>query len=558
MRRRPEHLRPILVEVGFFLLGGAMYHAQPLAGRWLSMLVSIVVSFTYVGLFVWWSASLRQRLLPSRLRTLARFSSMVMCAWMVVREFKYRLAVLDPLLTRQLWYAYYPLRMLLPLLLLLAALSLVSGDDKRSQRHEGILRTLQIAAAVIVSAGMLTNDLHFLAFRSTSDAPLVDSGGYSYGPMYYAAIAFEVGSILACVYLLLHFRGRIRRGRSWALALAPMAMTYAYLLLDLLVLRPLGIRGFWGFPEAMCFGMLLTWEALIYLGLIPHNERYAELFGATMLPLCVTDAGLDAVYESKVPVRASKADLRSSLAGPVALTRDVRLEGHPIRAGYVFWESDLTAINRINDELAEVAEDLSEQNDLLAAENELHERQERIAARAAVYEQAVGELAPQLEGLRGRLAQLDAASPGLAGELAWANVEGAYVKRAVNLRLLAVERSDVDVRDLVACIDETLRALRQLDVMCTVAASGGDTMRARDAAALYGMFQRVVELAGRGLGGMLVHLDAAAPALDLELELLPGTAAVDFAALLDGEGLAAFEEDGTVYVRLSCPSEVLR
>ena len=560
MRRRPEHLRPILVEVAAFLAGGLLRLVQITIDNLnipYSPAVAVTACFVYVGTFAWWRTSLRQRLLPSRLRSLAETSAVAMAAMIVVRELKYRHAGLSPSLTLFCWYLYYPLRLMFPLLLLLAGLSLIARRRGR-ERGSKALQAALVMVALVISVGVLTNDVHHLAFAPNNGLPLSDTGGYSYGPVYFAATLFEVACTLACVLILLRNRTGQLRGRPWAIALAPMSTAYALLLVRVLLLDPAGIRSVWEFPEITCFGMLLTWEALIYLGVFPHNERYAELFEATTLPLRLADSSLATVYETSIPIQASADELRAALAAPVALTRDTRLEGHALQAGYTFWESDLSAINRMNDELAEVTEDLSEQNDLLAAENDLRERQERIAARTAVYEHAVGELVPQLTSLREHVAQLDAEAPDLAEELAWANVEGAYVKRAVNLRLVAAERPSLDVRDLVSCVDETLRALRQLGVACSVTARGGSSVGSGDAIALYGAFQQVIELAGRQIGGLLVHVDVDAPALDLELEPSAACTAEELVALLADAGIAAFEEDDTVFAHLVPAPEVSR
>lgn len=234
-------------------------------------------------------------------------------------------------------------------------------------------------------------------------------------------------------------------------------------------------------------------EICIRNRLIPSNENYAGFFSLLDLPMLITDRALTPVYASSLPVEATQEQLRGSLAAPVSLSEDERLSGMELRAGGVFWVEDESALHRERHRLAEAAELLSEENDLIAVENTLKEKQAQLEAQNRVYDRIAAALLPKQRRVE---ALLKAAAPGTEGfqsALASCCVLNAYSKRKSNLLLLSEETLPKRNRELFLALQESASYLKYCGVE---AAAVGEEYSALPLSAvheLYDAFETVLE-----------------------------------------------------------------
>lgn len=465
--------RGLALGVAAFVLAAALRLVAPAQASVLpDAALSLASVYAYVGIIVAWMASAHRRLLPSRLRSFALASTGCMLAWMLVRSLKYRLLNVDYLVNELLWYAYYPLQFGVLLFLLLACIQVARRG--KPPLH-GVQAALALACAVL-SCVVLTNGLHQLAFDFGPGYPQ-NPDDYRRGPVYWACVALLAGMALASLVVLERSRGvRVLAHRD-AMPLGIAAVAVVYLVVRETVIIPMGLRDPFTFPEVVCFATLLVWEWLIRVRLIPSNDRYGELFAAMAIPACIVDGRMAPVFHSGTPLPATPGQMREALAGPVRLDADTRLQAVPVTAGAMCWAADLSAVNRMNEALREAGEQLAGENDLLAAENELAAQAARTKAREVGYDRALEAVQPQLREISARVADMDPVDPGFARDLALLAVEGAYVKRAMNLRLLAAgedggsgeggggERRDA-LRELALSIQEVLAACRRAGIAC--------------------------------------------------------------------------------------------
>ena len=169
------------------------------------------------------------------------------------------------------------------------------------------------------------------------------------------------------------------------------------------------------------------WLSLIWIGLIPSNEGYASLFEASEISAQIADSGLNVVYRSKGAATLTQAQLASE--NTVMLGENTRLHRKAVHGGFVYWQDDITELNRINDELSEVGERLSEEAELLRMENELEEERARIEARTRVYDRIADEVRPQLEKIADLCAQAEKNPDTYEKNMGHVCLLGAFVKR---------------------------------------------------------------------------------------------------------------------------------
>ncbi|MGX8703097.1 MAG: histidine kinase N-terminal 7TM domain-containing protein [bacterium] len=127
--------------------------------------------------------------------------------------------------------------------------------------------------------------------------------------------------------------------------------------------------------------------------------------------------------------------LSEAVLTPVDVGAGRVLHGKGLSSGYVFYLSDESVLRALNEELADVAEALEGENDLLRYENKQKEERARIDARNAVYARASKEV---YEVQKRISVCLDQAKPGTEDfqkYIARALLLSAYVKRKTNFVL---------------------------------------------------------------------------------------------------------------------------
>ena len=442
----------------------------------------------YIALLVWWLQSVRHRLLPSRGRTCLLAAAGFMLFFLLERAVKYRLAEYGSLLEHFCWYAYYVPLTMIPTLFLLTCLRM-----EPTPKHAAALRRVVWGIALALILAVVTNDLHSWMFRPLGD---MNQGGqwgsYQNGPLWYVFYAWVGTSILTGLGLLARMDRRRRGGRR-ALPSALLLLTFGILYLGDTRLGYFHFPAPYYFPETFIFGMLGIFESCIRSRLIPFNENYDGFFSRMKLAAEITDPALTPVYATARPIRVTAEQRRESLAAPLRLDADTRLFSKLLRAGHVFWIEDEGMLRRLNEELADAAEVLETENDLLRYENDQAEQRARVDARNRVYARAAEEVYGALRKIGGLLEDLDARAPDYEAKLARVLFLFAYVKRRMNFVLTASERETVSAEELHLALEESLRFLTKCGIDASAERKTGRRFTYREAVALYDSFQLLAE-----------------------------------------------------------------
>lgn len=501
MRRRELH-RPTVLFVAGLLLAGTLHIWDRLLIRSLlpetaaadSMVrafgstVLFVLNLTiYLCLLVWWLLSVRQRLLPSRGRTYVLLAAAFMLFFLLERAVKYRLAEHGAPLEHICWYAFYLPLAMIPALFLLTCLSMEPAD------RAGPRRAVWAGALALILA-VVTNDLHHGMFRPLGDLTQGGAWGtYETGPLWYAFYACIAVCILLGLGLLAVADRRRSRGRR---ALPPallLLLTLGGMYLVDGILTNRGLPPPYLFPETFIFGMLGIFECCIRSRLIPFNENYPGFFSRMDLAAEITDPDFLRVYATARPVRATDAQRRAAVTAPLPLDEGTRLYGKPLSAGYAFWTGDESTLRRLNEELADAAEVLETENDLLRYENRQKEARARVDARNQVYAKAASEVYGTQKKIAALLEGMVPGAPDHAARLARVLLLNAYVKRKTNFVLLASERDTVSAEELYLALEESARFLTLCGVNASAEQKAGRAFSHQEAAALYDSFEALAE-----------------------------------------------------------------
>ena len=474
--------------LGFLLLGGVAHSVDVDSSLLLETVFTCAEYLIYAGLILFWTQSLNERLLPTRSKRYLLAAACLMLVFLAAQFTKYRIAV-TPGMTRYCWYVYYLPMLLIPTLFLMACFRLVQNE--RAGKPDELLFLIP---AGLLALGVLTNDLHMLAFVPNEDmASLIGSPNtYTHGWLYYAAYAWIGCSMVAGIIFLLI---ACKKSGRWKKALPPLIflalMPPLFAICGMVPKDSLPITYEW--PEVFIFGMLFVFEACIRSRLIPSNENHPGFFAQMELPILITDNELNAVFQTQSPVRATDEEMRSSLDEPVYLTPDTRLSGMALRGGLAFWTEDESTVNRLNEELQDANDVLALENEILAREQELAAEKAGIEERSRLYQRAAHEVHPAQKKIAEILKEAEPGTDSFRPDIAKALVLMAHVKRKANFVLVEAERETVSAKELAAALEESAHYLRCCGMDAAVDVTAGRAFPCREAMAIYDCFEAVAE-----------------------------------------------------------------
>lgn len=455
--------------------------------------------------------------------------------WTVLRGAKYIAFEETEVVARHIWYLYYIPALLIPLLSLLAALS-VGMKHGFTHRRAVLLASLVTLLLLVL---LLTNDLHQLVFRFRPGFESWDSD-YTRSPVFYLLYGW-ITLLFICVICVLISRCRISAGRRlvW-IPLLPALFGTAYFVLY--------TAGYWGrvngdlfgeFPEAVCFTTAGIWLSFISIGLIPSNIGYGRLFELSGISAQIADRDWRVIYKSTNAEPLSARELSSGTV--ISPNTNTRIHRRPVHGGFVYWQDDISELNRLNRELWETGEQLAEEAELLRLENELKEERAQIEEKTRTYDEIAAKVLAQSQKISALCEEAERRPESYAAKMKTVCMLAAYIKRFANLSLLAADSPYIDAAELYLAVQESLRYVSDMGIAadCSLSQAGG--ISAQTALYAYALFERLLEQALPTLRGVQAHLagDVLKCVFEgAELALPEGCCAV----------LAA--EDGSCYVHI--------
>lgn len=470
----------------------------------------------------------------------------------LLRGIKYSVFAEIDILDRHVWYLYYIPMLLIPLFLFYISLLVA---PKRDYRIIGKwFWTLPVTAVFIIL--ILTNDLHQLVFVFKPDFTNWDND-YSYAALFYLIILWRYALYVAAIVVLVR-KCRITSSKKNAwIIIIPFAL--GIILNTLLVtgnIPKINGTNIFEFPEMLICTVAVVLESCIQLGLIPTNTDYGRLFQKFSISAQITDKNGKNIYSSESAIPLNK-DLFNLVSGS-RIGEHTALNKMKIPGGYGFWKDDMTELDRLNAELEEAKEGLSQESELIRLRNELKEKQTKIEQRTLVYDtiakrtqrqsQLISRLAESARGnsdeelrneIRGRITLL-----------------GAYIKRYANLMLLSQESNVIEAGELGLSVSEVLRYLNLYGIPGEFVGNADCLVNAECALAVFEAFELLLETNIKQLKGVFVNLSLQdSVVFKLTVENLNEPLTKEAERNLSGVGVTCemTQEDGVSYIRFTLP-----
>lgn len=464
-----------VVGIIIFLFGGAVRifsHLTSSADNYIENFDVIIFS----GLIIGWGVSVAYRIVQKNIRICLVISAALMLLWMALRAIKYNSPADINTYGRYLWYSYYIAMVFLPLMMFFAMLNIGKPENTNNRKY-----LLIIPAAVLVLL-VMTNDFHQLAFVFEPDFHNWNKQ-YSYGPVYYVIAVWIFILVLSSIVLSIN-RCRISatRKKLW-IPIVIILVAIIYTLWNNLNHGYSGLR-IYNVPEVFCFASIALWESLIQIGLVPSNTGYGDFFNASNLNALIFDNEGNVKYRSKNATNVSK-DVVLQNGNSVVIDENIILKKHNIKGGKAVWTEDISAINRINRELSEVKEQISEYNVILKSEAELKKRRAAVTEQNKLYDSITEFIRPQLCDLENILKNIENNRGDISVNYAGACVVNVYIKRISNLLIMAKSRKMLNAFELENSIRELAEYISVCGISCSFFSNVSGEISAEKTIALF-------------------------------------------------------------------------
>ena len=470
----------------------------------------------YILLLAAWGLTVRRRILHRRTRGYFLLGTLFLMLLFFLRYMRYSGPSDVTPLSRFLWYAYYPPLLAVPLCSLSAALS--AGLEDSAPKPRFLLWLWAVMG--LLSALILANDLHGWLFRFRPAAE--GAGSYDYGWLYYATYVWGTALTVAALAVLVRRCRLSQCRRIWYIpvlsALPGFALLLWYAALGGNSPMLLGHK-LYHFHEAYSMMFVFVWESCIQIGLIFSNTDYDAIFEQTPLQAFILGRDGRVLSRAGGAAIASAQQRDEAKRHPVSLDEDHILHSHPIREGTAYWIEDISAINAVNRKIADAIDYLEDEQALLGEEARIRSERASYEFRNRLYDSISPLVQPQLSAVQQLLSDRDCSEADFAERLTRSMVLAAYVKRRVNLVLLADRAERMRTGELELAIHESLEYLRLRGTVCALDVRGGGiavpTARLMLA---YDFFEAVLEAALPSLSALHVLLGTEA-AFSLKLIL---------------------------------------
>lgn len=496
-----------VVGIIIFLFGGAVRifsHLTSSADNYIENFDVIIFS----GLIIGWGVSVAYRIVQKNIRICLVISAALMLLWMTLRAIKYNSPADINTYGRYLWYSYYIAMVFLPLMMFFAMLNIGEPENTNNRKY-----LLIIPAAVLVLL-VMTNDFHQLAFVFEPDFHNWNKQ-YSYGPVYYVIVVWIFILVLSSIVLSIN-RCRISatRKKLW-IPIVIILVAIIYTLWNNLNHGYSGLR-IYNVPEVFCFASIALWESLIQIGLVPSNTGYGDFFNASNLNTLIFDNEGNVKYRSKNATNVSK-DVVLQNGNSVVIDENIILKKHNIKGGKAVWTEDISAINRINRELSEVKEQISEYNVILKSEAELKKRRAAVTEQNKLYDSITEFIRPQLCDLENILKNIENNSGDISVNYARACVVNVYIKRISNLLIMAKSRKMLNAFELENSIRELAEYISVYGISCSFFSNVSGEISAEKSIAIFKFIGEFIRLKMNCTDALLFNLKVHERFIDLKI-----------------------------------------
>ncbi len=455
----------------------------------------------HIFLLTAWGISIRTRIIQTQVRRYLLAIIGMMALWMLLKIIKHSIDSMD--IKRCLWYWYYFSMLFIPVVAVFVSMSLGKSEKYRLPLWTKFLYVPSILLFLLV----LTNDLHQGVFSFPSG--IMTDLNYRYKAGYYIVLMWLVLCAFVSFTIMLK-KCRIPQSKTiLLLPLIPLGLSLIYTTAYIRGIRFLLLLA-GDMTAAHCLLICITFEGCIQCGLIQSNTGYDELFEAAMLPVQITNTDFSLKQISVAMGEPIPQDVLQQMEADTSmLDNDTILNRHPLHGGWVFWEEDISELNRLREALELTHDELLDMGNVLAEENAQREKHLRLSEENHLYDMMEMQTSRQIVMLRDRLTAVQKAKDENEARklLGQTIVIGTYIKRRNNLIFVGAQRDRISMQELRLCFNESIESLTLYDVECRALIDGEILLTMDQATQIYDLFEAVVEMGLESLESLLISVE---------------------------------------------------
>ena len=459
----------------------------------------IVVIGIYIGILVFWAASVYERIVNKTIRRYLIALVVLMMIWMLMRTLRFTVFYYVFPIGQWCWYAYYIGMIFIPQISLMASKYIGKPEDFRLSKKW----YLMYIPSVTLLTGILTNDLHewafqfHLGYKSGWDV-------YQHNFLYYVAVVW----IFTCITLMIaQIVRNCRVSGSKKMVWFPIAMLGIGVLYSVLYAVDSDLFGFIEMTAALCFTVVAIWESCIKTGLIQSNTHYDELLKCSGLGVSVVDQEFAVHYRSDDALVLSKEQMQDTLEFPITRDDGIRISGSKIKGGYSLYQEDISELLDVLEELRVLREELKDANAVSVQNYQIHKKIRVLAEKNRLHDELHKQTARQIELLSSWLTRINSTEDTAKKRelLRRIVVVGAYLKRRNNLVLLNEQDGMIKAEELELSIKEMMKNLQIAGVSCAASIQLSGEIPSNIVMQLFDFYEYVLENTFDGLTYLLAR-----------------------------------------------------
>ncbi len=416
-------------------------------------------------------------------------------------------------------------------MLSLSAAAYVSKDENADM--SGCIRVLWGTTGILL-LGVLTNDFHHFVLSFSRKPDATDQISYCW--LYYVIFVWSFAVTIGSFLLLIKKCQLSQCRKKWYIPIIPA--TAALMLIVVYYIcggsSPcvLGIK-LYHIQEIYMILYMGLWEGCIRIGLIPSNTGYNRLFEITHINAEIQSADGNTGY-------------RSGDFFDTGENADYLHKTCAIRGGSVTWSEDISALNRLNSSIADMTEQIKEENDLIEAENKYTAEKVKYETQNRLYDKIAHHTHPQLV----RIDEIMNGSGELELKMQRCLLFGTYVKRCSNLMLAADNSPVMSTDELYFSVRESMLQIQSLGIVCELINGTKRKIASEKIITAYDVFEAVIESLADFAGALSVKINPDEHVLlSIETDYEIST---DSIRIHDsGLKLTSYTEDDILYITLS-------
>lgn len=507
-----------------------------------------VITLVYIGILSQWLVGIRRRFLQRDMKRYLMLAAFYMILLLTVRFVKYEYCERNSTLNRMLWYAYYISFTLVPVLLFMASLYMGKTNQDRIDRRWKLV----FIPAIIVIAGIMTNDIHQLAFRF-KPGMINWNEDYSHGILYYCSIAILALSLLGIMVMVFRIGTQKNILRHMWLTAIIIVIGILYILSYTSVsdndYKSI-IQKMYEFPEFACIFLMAFFESLVIMHLIPNNSGHETFFMVSSLRAGLTDDDYTVKLKAEEWNTPAESKIRRAEKWPVYLeTEKALLRCQKVSGGHFYWMENVEELIRLNEKLAETGDYLEEERIMLDESVKLEESRKSAEEQNRLYDMVSRRLQPQLDRISDILNNLPDDEDVFRKRMRYAGILGAYVKRRSNMLLLSGTQDRLDSGELKISIEELVSYVGLNGISCLADIEQGVMLESEYALFLFELVENIIELSMPDMkalmvtfsvnaGAQILYVEAAEPAELPDKEIFR-----EMCAEYNGELTVAYEDE---------------